>query len=119
MASDDVPSFGDQAEGLRLSEGGGEATNAAVDDRPLQRRLGRLRCCVATSHASARAYLRAARGLLRTAARTDEVAPIDLAPALFDAARETRRRAQKCLGFASLCRRRAVRLERTGDSLFD
>ncbi|MFO1119162.1 MAG: hypothetical protein U1E38_03215 [Rhodospirillales bacterium] len=118
MASDDVPSFGEQAAGSLL-KGGGEAANTAGDDRPLQRRLGRLKCCAATSQASARAYLRAAGGLLRTASRTDEVAPIDLAPALFDAVRETRRRAQKCLGFASLCRRRALRLARTGDSLFD
>lgn len=119
MANDDVPPFDGRAGSLRLPARGGESANAIGDDRPLQRRLGRLRRCVVTSRASARAYLRAGRTLLRTASRTDQIALIDIAPALFDAAREAQRRARKCLGFASLCRRRALRLESNGDSLFD
>lgn len=118
MASDDVPSFGGQAGGLCLPAGGGEAIAAIGDDHPLQWRLGRLKRCARTSRSSARDYLRAARALRRAASETEQMAPIDLAAALLDGARETRRRAQKCLGFASLCQRRALRLENTSDSLF-
>lgn len=119
MATDDVPSFGGEAEARRLPVGGADAAPAIADDHPLQRRLGRLKRCVFTSRASARGYLRAARALLRAASGTEQMARVDLAAALRDGARETRRRAQKCLGFASLCQRRARRLAGDGDSLFE
>ena len=109
MATDGVLRFGEETGGCRLPQVGEDAAAAVPDDWPLQRRLGRLKRC---------SYLRAARALLR-ASRTDRMAPVDFANALLDGARETRRRAQKCLSFAGLCRRRALRLDSGSDSLFD
>lgn len=119
MATNDVPSFGGEAAARHLPGGGAAADAAIADDLPLQRRLVRLKRCVVASRASARGYLRTARALLRAASGAEQTAPVDLAAALCDGARETGRRAQKCLGFASLCRRRARRLADDGDSLFD
>ena len=118
MATDGVLRFGEETGGCRLPQVSEDAAAAVADDRPLQRRLGRLKRCACTSRSFARSYLRAARALLR-ASRTDRMAPVDFANALLDGARETRRRAQKCLSFAGLCRRRALRLDSGSDSLFD
>lgn len=96
---------------------GDSLEHPGADARLLQKRLDNLLRSVRTSQWLARTHLRSAAALLQPGAegRPDQTG---VPAARTGSARDDRRRARKCLGFAGICRRRAARLKESSHSLF-